>query len=74
MKPQTKRVLDYLSARGCISQLDALHDIGCMRLGARIHELKLAGYNIRKELVDERNRFGEPVRFARYYLIEGGKA
>ena len=33
-----------------LTPLDALRDHGCMRLAARIHELRAEGYDIRKDM------------------------
>jgi hypothetical protein len=47
-----------------VTPLNALSDYGCFRLGARIHDLKRQGYNIKSEMVT--NVQGK--RFARYSL------
>lgn len=51
MKPQTEQVLLLLSesSRG-ITALDALREIGCMRLAARIHEIKRTGYHVTRKI------------------------
>ena len=65
---QNGRILDYLTKNGSITQLDAMRDLGIMRLGARVFDLKERGYNIQTVMVEDLNRFGEPTRYARYYL------
>ena len=42
---QTEAVLDYLQTYGKITPLDALREIGCFRLEARIHDLEQKGYH-----------------------------
>lgn len=69
---QAAKILRHLEAFGGITALEALGEYGIMRLGARIWELKAAGYDIKTELVGGTNRFGEPVHYARYTL--GGPA
>lgn len=66
MKPQTKRVFDYLRAHGSITPREAEERLGCMRLAARIAEIKREGYPIRTEIVTAKSKYGEPIRFARY--------
>lgn len=65
---QNGRIIDYLTRNGSITQLDAMKDLGIMRLGARVFDLKERGYNIQTVMVEDLNRFGEPTRYARYYL------
>jgi hypothetical protein len=68
VKPQTAATLALLRERGSYgcTPLDALATIGSFRLGARIWELKQAGYDIRSELVT----MPSGKRVARYTLQE----
>jgi len=63
---QAKRVLDYMRDFGGITQLEALHDIGCMRLASRISELRKQGHKIESERVTVNNRYGEKCYIKRY--------
>ena len=65
---QKDRILKYLRDFGSITPLDAMADIGCMRLASRISELKGEGYAIRKEMEKGRNRYGQKTSYARYSL------
>ena len=67
---QNDRVLDYIRCFGSITALDALADLGVMRLASRISDLKRMGYHIEKQMVEKTNRFGEPVRVAEYRMGE----
>lgn len=67
---QTQKILRYLNECGSITPLDALREFGCMRLGARIWDLKRAGYPIMKTMECSRNKHGERVSYARYSLKE----
>jgi Helix-turn-helix domain len=51
MKPQTRAMLAMLFGRDeqGLSALDALRLLGCYRAGARVYELRKAGFNIRTE-------------------------
>ena len=67
---QCDKVLQYMRQFGSITQLEALHDIGCMRLASRISDLRRQGYAIGRRIKTSKNRYGESVSFAEYYLIE----
>ena len=66
MKPQTRRVFDYIRSHGSITQKEAEERLGCMRLAARIAEIKREGYPIRTEIVTAKSRYGELIHYARY--------
>ncbi len=65
---QTERILRHLRDYGSITSLDAMKEYGIMRCASRIHDLRMAGYDIRSETVAAKNRYGEPTRFTRYRL------
>ena len=65
---QAEMILRYMEDCGGITPLDALREFGCMRLGARIYDLKRRGHEIEKVTVTQENRYGKKVRFARYSL------
>lgn len=65
---QAQRVLDYIEQFGSITQLDALRDLGVMRLASRISDLKKQGYPIKSEIEAVQNRFGESCYIKRYSL------
>ena len=67
---QCDKVLEYMKTYGSITQLEALRDIGCMRLASRISDLRYQGYAIGRRMKTSKNRYGESVSFAEYYLIE----
>ena len=67
---QTERILQYMRDFGSITQLEAIRDISCMRLGARIFDLMGEGYEIKKETETSKNRYGEDTSYARYRLVE----
>ena len=67
---QAERVLKYMRDFGSFTQLEAIRDISCMRLGARIFDLKSEGYAIKKEMETSKNRYGEDTSYARYRLVE----
>lgn len=67
---QNQRILDYISEFGSITQLEALQDLGVMRLASRISDLKRQGYNITSSIDVVKNRYGEKCRVKRYSLID----
>lgn len=62
MKPSSAAVLRLLE-RGPVTPLQALEEAHCLRLAARVSDLKAAGYRIDTELVTVGDK-----RFARYTL------
>lgn len=66
---QCDRILRHLRDFGSITPVEAMEDYGVMRLGARIHDLKALGYDIRTTCETARNRYGEKTHYARYFLI-----
>lgn len=65
---QNDRILDYMSRFGSITQLEALQDLGIMRLASRISDLKSLGYPIVSEMETVKNRFGEKCSVKRYRM------
>lgn len=65
---KTQAVLEWLQTHASISSMEAISNFGATRLGAIIFNLRKRGYNIETVMVDGRDRFGNHMRFARYYL------
>lgn len=65
---QADRIIAYMKEHGGITSLDASRDIGCMRLGARIFEIKERGIEVKSEFINVENRFGEICRVKRYWI------
>lgn len=75
MKPtQCQMVLEYMRLFGSINPLEAIRDIGCMRLASRINDLKDQGFAIGRRMKTSKNRYGKNVSFAEYYLEEDENA
>ncbi|MDA0352544.1 MAG: hypothetical protein O3A10_10100 [Chloroflexi bacterium] len=51
-RTQTDLVLDYLRTQGPLTQPEAQEQFGCLRLGARIWDLKQRGHSIRTDFVE----------------------
>ena len=67
-KTQKELILEYMELNGSITPLEAEKYIGCMRLGARIWDLKHDGYNIVSEIVEVQTRHGGKAKVAQYRL------
>lgn len=65
---QNYRIIEYMQEFGSITQLEALRDLGVMRLASRISDLRKHGYPIRSEFETVKNRFDEPCQIKRYML------
>jgi hypothetical protein len=61
---QAEWILTELRCRP-LTALDALHGCGCMRLAARINELRANGHVIGTEMVSKNGK-----KFAQYFLIQ----
>ena len=62
---QEQRVIEYIRETGSITQLEALQQLGVMRLASRISDLKRQGYAIRRDTVPIKTRYGNTY-IARY--------
>lgn len=65
---QTELILSHIRLFGSITPREALDLYGCMRLGARIYDLKHQGFDIRATRETGRNKRGERTSYARYYM------
>lgn len=64
-------VIEYIRDHGSITTKQAMEDLGCYRLSARIYDIRAVGINVQKDMVEVMNRKGETCRVARY-TIPGG--
>lgn len=67
---QTEQILDYMKNYDGITPMDALKDIGCMRLAARIADLRRDGHRIKGEKIGVRRRDGSKAHVMRYTVDE----
>ncbi len=65
---QTARILAYLEQFGSITQLEAIRDLGIMRLASRISEMRKNGIPITDKTETVTNRYGEKTYIKRYSL------
>lgn len=67
---RAERVYQYMREFGSITPMDAIKDLGYTRLACAISELKMDGHRVKTEIETGRNRWGKPVHYARYSLVE----
>lgn len=65
---QAQRVLDYMMEHGSITQLEAMNEIGVMRLASRISDLRKIGWPIEGKTEAVKNRYDETCHVKRYSL------
>lgn len=65
---QNQRILDYIEETGGITQLEAIRELGVLRLASRISDLRREGFPIKSEWAEVKNRYGETCRIKRYML------
>lgn len=63
METQNKLILEHIRLKW-ITPIEALEQYGCLRLAARIHDLRKKGHRILMERVEENGK-----SFARYILL-----
>lgn len=68
---QCMKIVKYMNDFGSITPVQAMQDLGVMRLAARISDLEAEGWNIEHERESGKNRYGEKVSYARYRLKPG---
>lgn len=67
-KTQNDRVVEYLQEYGSITALQAMRDLGVMRLASRIHDLRNEGYDFDVQDVAVKNRYGTKSYIAKYSI------
>ena len=67
---QNARLLEHLQTHGSINPMQAWDELGIYRLASRACELRQDGHNIKSQLVEGQNRFGEACRVAQYELAQ----
>ena len=63
---QNTRIIQYMRDFGSITQLEALRDLGIMRLASRLSDLRKQGYKIVGEMKAVTNRYGEKCHIKCY--------
>lgn len=66
-KTMKSRVYNYMKECGSISSWEAIKELGCTRLSEYIRQLRQE-YKVNDEWIDTTNRFGDIVRYKKYFL------
>lgn len=66
---QSERIIRYMQDFGSITPMDAFR-MGITKLATRVSEMRRDGIQIEDDWVTDKNQFGEPVRFKKYWLEE----
>lgn len=64
-------IIKYIREHGSITTKQAMEELGCYRLSARIYDIRSFGINVQRDMVNVKNRKGETCRVAKY-TIPGG--
>lgn len=65
---QNERIIAYINRFGSITTLEAIRDLGVLRLASRISDLRRLGYPIVSAQESVKNRFGEKSYIKRYSI------
>lgn len=65
---QRDRIEKYINDFGSITTLEAIKDLGIMRLSARISEMRTDGIPVISTFEYGKNRYGEPTKWVRYTI------
>ncbi len=65
---QEDRLINYLYEHKKITALEAIEDLGILRLASRVSDLRKRGYQINSKMIKVKNRFGETCRVAEYSI------
>lgn len=65
---QCEMIVQYMKDFKYITPAEAVSELGCYRLAARIADLKDRGYDIGSYSESRINRYGKKVTFSKYFL------
>lgn len=63
-------ILIDLMTQGWVSPAMALAGAGCMRLAARVHDIKALGYKVISRTVKDKSRAGRTTTYKEYRIME----
>lgn len=70
MCPQAEKIYKHMQKGKGITSMEAINLYGITRLSAKIYDLKHEGFNIVDEWETSLNRYGDKVRYKRYFLLD----
>jgi DNA-binding PadR family transcriptional regulator len=72
-RTQKERVITALRHKRGLTPWYAINELGNTRLAATIHSLKKEGYVITSVTETGVNRFGDKIKYSRYFLLSEPK-
>lgn len=66
MRGSKTRILKHFEQYGSLTSMEAFKNYSITRLSARIKDLRDMGYDIDTVMMESENKYGEPIRFAKY--------
>lgn len=72
-KSQADKILSHLRTGLPLTPAEAYRRYGCLRLAARIFELRQAGYDVRDDLIPVDTQHGGVAHVAAYYMVKQGE-
>lgn len=70
-KTQCERLLEHLKLGLPLTAHRALYGYSCLRLAARMWDLRQMGHQIERRMVEVQTRDGRRARVAEYFLEQG---
>lgn len=71
---QERRLLEYMQTHRCVSRYTGMAKCGIANVPEIIRRLKVSGVQIGDEWKTKTNRYGEKVRYKRWFLLEENNA
>ena len=65
METQNEAIIKHLKAGNSITALDALRQFNCLRLAARISDIKQRGYDVQSKWIVKKNKKYKQYSFGR---------
>ena len=67
---QIERIDKYIKDFGSITGYECVVDLGVLKFSARLTEMAQRDFPIKSKWEQSKNRYGQPVRYKRYYYDE----
>lgn len=64
-----ERIIEYMQRFGSITTFEAFTELGCTRLSEYIRQIREL-MNVDDEWITTKNRFGEQVRYKKFWIKE----
>ena len=67
---QIERIDKYIKDFGSITGYECVVDLGILKFSARLSEMTQRGYPLESKWEKSKNRYGDTVRYKRYFYYE----